>query len=157
MVNTVGKKISEDEKAYLAGLIDADGAIMALIENNKDLKFKFRVRIVVKVSMNNDKVINWIGQHFELGFIVKNRRSYEWIVKDQVSVWKILGLISKYLIGKADQLELALKILEYKPRSKEDFLKICKLADALSNLNIRSKNRRKNNAITVKEYFSRND
>ena len=45
MVNTVGKDATEVERAYLAGLIDADGAIMAVIERHKETKFRFRVRI----------------------------------------------------------------------------------------------------------------
>jgi len=33
-VNPVGKPVSEVDRAYLAGLLDGDGAIMAVIERH---------------------------------------------------------------------------------------------------------------------------
>ena len=47
MVNTVGKGCSEVDRAYLAGFLDADGAIMAIIEKHQEKKFDFRIRIIM--------------------------------------------------------------------------------------------------------------
>ena len=46
----MGKILSEVERAYLAGLIDGDGGIMALIEHHKEKKFRFRVRIEMRLT-----------------------------------------------------------------------------------------------------------
>ena len=39
--NAVGKECAEVDRAYLAGLIDGDGAIMAIIEPHSEKKFRF--------------------------------------------------------------------------------------------------------------------
>jgi hypothetical protein len=46
----VGKTIPEVQKAYLAGFIDGDGAIMALLERHPAKRFGFRVRVWVKAT-----------------------------------------------------------------------------------------------------------
>jgi hypothetical protein len=46
----VGKTIPEVQKAYLAGFIDGDEAIMALLERHPAKRFGFRVRIWVNVK-----------------------------------------------------------------------------------------------------------
>jgi hypothetical protein len=50
MVNSVGKKFAEVDRAYLAGMIDADGAIMASIESHAEKKYGYRVRMVFKLT-----------------------------------------------------------------------------------------------------------
>ena len=40
MANAVGKEYSEAKRAYLAGFLDADGAIMATIERHQEKKFR---------------------------------------------------------------------------------------------------------------------
>ena len=46
----MGRILSEADRAYLAGLIDADGAIMASIEKHREKKFGFRVRVTLKIT-----------------------------------------------------------------------------------------------------------
>ena len=46
MVHPVGKTIPEVNKAYLAGFLDGDGAIMALLERHPAKRFGFRVRVM---------------------------------------------------------------------------------------------------------------
>lgn len=58
MVNTVGKDVSEALKSYIAGFLDADGAIMAPIERHNEKKFKLRVRVIVSISQRNQEVLN---------------------------------------------------------------------------------------------------
>ena len=59
-VNSVGKMISEADWSYMSGLIDADGAIMALIETHAGKKFKCRVRIELKVTQKEPRILYWI-------------------------------------------------------------------------------------------------
>lgn len=50
MVGSVGKGCSEVDRAYIAGLFDCDGAIMASIESHKEKKYGFRVRVILKLT-----------------------------------------------------------------------------------------------------------
>ena len=50
--NAVGKISNEAGRAYLAGLIDGDGAIMATIEKHSEKKIGFRVRLEIKITQN---------------------------------------------------------------------------------------------------------
>jgi len=50
VVHPVGKTIPEVHKAYLAGFIDGDGAIMALLERHPAKRFGLRVRVWVKAT-----------------------------------------------------------------------------------------------------------
>src|ERR1700716_3316267 len=66
MVHPVGKTIPEVQKAYLAGFIDGDGAIMALLERHPAKRFGFRVRIWVKATQLRHDDVVWLRD--ELGF-----------------------------------------------------------------------------------------
>ena len=56
-VDPVGKTLSEVNRAYLAGFLDGDGAIMACIERHPEKRFRFRVRINIKISQKGDKIL----------------------------------------------------------------------------------------------------
>lgn len=159
MVNTVGKRIFEADRAYLAGFLDGDGAIMATIEKHQEKKFGFRVRIIVKISQKNQSDLFWFKKTFKIGNINSNGRSYDWIVKNQSDAKELLDSILPYLKAKQKQAKIAGKIFELNRNisSKERFLVIAREADSLSFLNVRSKNRRKNYTTMVEEVFSRND
>ena len=58
--SAVGKECSEVERAYLAGLIDGDGAIMAVIEPHNEKKFRFRVRIELKITQKDRESLDFI-------------------------------------------------------------------------------------------------
>ena len=159
MVNTVGKEISEVSRAYLAGFLDGDGAIMATIEKHQEKKFGFRIRVVVKISQKDRKDLEWFLLTFGVGRISSNGRGHDWIVKDRNHAKNILDLMLPYLKVKLNQAKIARKILDLniKVESYEKFLEIARLTDSLAFLNVRSKNRRSNYSSMVEEVFSRND
>src|SRR3989344_636753 len=111
-VGTVGKILSEVQRAYLAGLVDGDGAIMAIIEPHKEKKFKFRVRVSVKVTLSSSKDIEWLRNLTRIGRIRKNRRTSEWVVRDKTETEWILQMLRPYLRSKKKQVEIALKIMK---------------------------------------------
>ena len=156
-VSTVGKILSEVKCAYLAGLIDGDGAIMACIERHKEKKFKVRVRIVVKITLSGEADIKWIKNLTGIGRIRINRRTFEWIVRDKKETEWILRMIKQYIHSKRKQTDIALRILRMNLNLKNNLIKAAYLADALSKFNVRSKNRRKNFAVMIEENISRND
>jgi hypothetical protein len=157
MVGSVGKKCSEAERAYIAGLFDCDGAIMASIESHKEKKFGFRVRVILKMTQKNPNLLQWLHSLFKVGYITQNRTVFDWVVKDQRYCKELLELIKIYTRGKKKQVELALEILQTPVVSRSDLLKVARLADTLSGYNVRSLGRRKNYTSKIQEHFSSND
>jgi hypothetical protein len=143
-VNPVGKNLSKVELAYLAGLIDGDGAIMAWIERHPEKKFKFRVRLALKVTLNQKQILEWIKKKVKFGYLKRNRNQNEWCSQDQEKIENFLSEILPFLKVKRKQAEIALKIAKIKVKSLGDLMKKAKLADSLAKLNARSKNIRKN-------------
>jgi hypothetical protein len=156
-VSTVGKILSETERAYIAGFLDGDGAIMGCIERHKEKRFGFRVRVLVKITQTKKKDVVWLCNLTKLGYIRKNRRTFEWELRDQKAVKWFLGMISPFTHTKKEQVKLGLKILKSSGSSAKELYQKARLADTLSSFNVRSKKRRKNFAIMIKERVSRND
>jgi hypothetical protein len=66
-------------------------------------------------------------------------------------------MISPFTHTKKEQVKLGLKILKSSGSSAKELYQKARLADTLSSFNVRSKKRRKNFAIMIKERVSRND
>jgi LAGLIDADG endonuclease len=156
-VSAVGKECVETDRAYLAGLIDGDGAIMALIEKHNEKKFHFRVRVEVKVTQKNRKDVLFLPALSGCGNIRPNRTTWEWITRDQKQILRVLDMIRPYSKMKTRQIDIATKIIRTSVKDRRDLLEVARLADALSRFNVRSNNRRKNHAIMIKTHFSSND
>ena len=156
--NPVRKILSEVNKAYISGLLDGDGAIMACIEKHTEKKFGFRIRICIKISQNNFKILNWCKLITIMGNVRNIRNNeYEWLVRNQEDAKLLLELLIPYLKIKNKQAKLAQKILNTKIKTIKDLLKNAKLADALSRLNVRSQGRRKNFMTMIQDSISPND
>src|SRR3989344_5941540 len=152
------KILSEVNKAYIYGLIDGDGAIMACIEKHAEKKFGFRIRIYIKISQNNEKILNWCKLVTNKGGIRNiNGREYEWLVRNQTEAKEILELLIPYLKIKKKQAILAKRILNAKIKSSKKLIAIATLADTLSTLNVRSEGRRKNFSTMIQNSISPND
>jgi hypothetical protein len=160
--NAVGKSCSEVERAYIAGFLDADGAIMAVIERHREKRFGFRVRVALKVTQHDRKVLDWIKRTLCVGIVRANRagdtrQTFDLHIRDRTDVHEILEMLVPHLRVKRKQAEMALRILNQTIESKNDLIKNARLADALSRFNVRSKNRRKNFVSKIQEYLSPND
>jgi hypothetical protein len=157
VVHPVGKTISEVQKAYLAGFIDGDGAIMALLERHPAKRFGCRVRVWVKATQLRQCDVAWLRDELGFGRVVASRDCWEWLVKDQAQARWLLHAIRPYARIKAQQVELALRILEHRIDSIEDLQVQAEWADTLSLLNVRSRGRRQNTAAMIQGFASRND
>jgi hypothetical protein len=153
----VGKTISEVQKAYLAGFIDGDGAIMALLERHPAKRFGFRVRVWVKATQLRQRDVAWLHSELGIGQVRPSRDCWEWLVKDQLAVRWLLLAIRPFARVKAPQIRIALQILERRIDSIDDLQELAELADALSALNVRSRGRRQNTAAMIQGFVSRND
>ena len=155
--SAVGKIGVEVDHAYLAGLIDGDGCIMATIERHSEKKFGFRVRIEVKITQKESDLLKLLCSFYRIGKIRKNRTTFDWIIRDKNHVSGILNLIQPYTKAKVRQVEYARQILSLSDISKVKLLKMARLADTLSKFNVRSRNRRQNYASMIKTSISSND
>jgi len=160
--SAVGKRCTEVERAYIAGFLDADGAIMAIIEPHSETRHGFRIRVSLKVTQHDRGILDWIRKKVEVGIVRANRlgtnrQTFDLHVRDQARVGETLELLMPYLRVKRKQAQIALKILLSSRTTKKEILNIARLADTLSKFNVRSKNRRKNFAAKVQVHFSSND
>ncbi|KKS34175.1 MAG: LAGLIDADG homing endonuclease [Parcubacteria group bacterium GW2011_GWC2_42_12] len=156
-VNPVGKLLTEVQASYLAGFIDGDGAIMALLERHGEKRFGFRVRIEIKVTQHHRNDVSWLLALTGIGYIRKNVRCHEWIVRDQIAAKRLLKTLAPYSHTKNKQIKIALEILNHPKQTLVDLTAMARLADTLSAFNVRSKNRRRNYAAMIQVNSSRND
>ena len=156
-VNSVGKMLSETDRAYIAGLIDADGGIMALIEHHREKRYRFRVRIEMKLTQKNPYILHWLKSRIMIGKVRQNRTTFDWLTRDQKEIFDLLKILSPFLKIKKEQAIIALKIISYSIKSKKDLLYVARLADSLSVKNPRSRGRRKNFSTMVEDSISPND
>ena len=155
--SAVGKRCSVADRAYCAGLVDGDGAIMALIEPHREKKFRFRVRIEFKVTQKDKRSLAFLPVLLGCGKIRANRTTFDWITRDQKEILRVLSMIAPYSKVKRRQIQYALEIVRTPIGERRDLMRVARLADALSKFNVRSKLRRKNYATMIQEHFSPND
>lgn len=161
-VNTVDKKYSDVFLAWLAGFFEGDGAILCYVDKAKGYKFKFRIRVIIKLSQKSNIVLEEIKKDLQLGNVFFNKRkdtnfnSFDLILANQNEVLNFINLILPYVRFKRNQLEIALQILKKRKQisSEKDLFQLAKLADSLSILNIRSCNNGKKYTTMIKEYFN---
>ena len=160
--NAVGKSCSEVERAYIAGFLDADGAIMAVIEKHREKRFGFRVRVALKVTQHSREILDWIQRMLRVGIVRANRlgdsrQTFDLHIRDRSDVRKVLEMLMPHLRVKIAQARIAIQILDSDIKSEQDLIRNARLADALSRFNVRSKNRRKNFVSKIQEHLSPND
>src|SRR3989344_2706269 len=130
MGNTVGRQLSQADRAYLAGLIDGDGSVMARIEKHSEKKFGFRVRIALKITQCYQEDVNWLPKLTGLGRIRPNRKAFEWIVLDQEGIRSLLTQISPSARIKHRQMKIACEILKLDLQNFSQLQKAAQLADS---------------------------
>ena len=116
--------ISEANLAYIAGLFDGDGAIMALIEKHSEKKFGFRVRVILKVTQRNPEVLYWIQKTTKLGNVVSNRTTNEWILRNQTEILEFLKNMVRFVRIKKKQIVIAIEILQKPVKNQKDLINI---------------------------------
>ena len=150
---TVGKDRNNNIKySYIAGFLDGDGAVSAIIERHAEKKFGYRVRVTLDFYQHesNIGVLNYVRSVIGEGSLGKSiRNTHKLSIKNQSSLKVILPLLSRYSIVKKRQIGLALKILHSEVGSKDDLIRNAKLADELCALNVRSKSIRKNSSSII--------
>lgn len=144
-------ELGEIDCAYLAGLFDSCGVIMASIEKHTEKKFGYRVRLSIKIARKNKAILEEIQKLVRCGRLSVNHDKHEFIIKDQNEISDFIDIIYPYSKAKRRQFDIARKIANQTKNivSLNDLRIIAQLADELSALNARSKSIRKNYASMI--------
>ena len=157
---TVGKDLDKDvTKAYIAGFLDGDGAITAVIEPHAGKKFRFRVRVAMDFYQHKDnvKLLLYLKKVFGEGSLGRSiRDTHKLSLRNQATLKNVLPLLYPFSRIKRNQIRIAMRIVRTAIRGENDLHKVARLADELSSHNVRSKGRRKNFSTMIVS-SSRND
>ena len=132
------KVINETQKAYIAGIIDVNGSIMAQIVKHESYKYHYEIR--VSVVLYQKSIRHWANLEMqqEIGGEVRQRSKgmSELTITGSTPVKNLLEKILPYLRLKKRIAELVLEIIKDKERavSKAIFLEVCKKVDKVSEL-----------------------
>ena len=154
----MGKTIPEVHKAYLAGFIDGDGAIIwpssnATRPNGSGSVFGCGSKRPSCVNQT------WRGYATTLALARFERSTAAGSGWSKTSR-KHDGFFERFdrlRASKRGRSRSLLEILEHRVESVEDLRKLAEMADALSLLNARSRGRRQNTAAMIQGFVSRND
>ena len=138
------KILTPQERAYLAGFLDADGSLFAQIVRGKDYAYHFRIRLSIGFYQN--KKYSWFFTNLQKDLKCGSLRQkkddvMEYVITADDPVKNLLLQIKDDLILKKRQAHLILEILEKKKtiQSKSDFLALCQLTDQVALLNYSKK------------------
>lgn len=106
-------KLTENQSAYIAGLIDGDGTICITQWRRKDRPSP-RYRVVLSVTNTSKAIMDWLKStvnagniFYEKPYIAKRKQKYRWNLA-QGLIKPLLEEIRPYLIVKAHRADLAL-------------------------------------------------
>ncbi len=135
---------------------------MAVIEKHTGKRFGFRVRVALKITQHDRKILDWIQHTLCVGIVRANRlgdmrQTFDLHIRDRGDVRKVLEMLMPHLRVKNTQARTAIEILDTDIKSEQELIRSARLADSLSQFNVRSKNRRKNFVSKIQEQLSPND
>lgn len=148
--------MNSQQRSYLAGFLDADGSIMLQFKKREDVRFKYRAKAVICFyQKDKDKQgLERLRDIARVGYVYsRNDNMAEWRVEGHARVKEFLLKLLPHLRFKRRQAQLilqALKILEKKGYSANDLLKVCQIANKISEIN-NAPRQRKNTYQSVKK------
>jgi len=152
------RKLSDYERAYLAGFFDGDGSIITQIvkDNTRKFKFQIRISIVFYQKSTHHWFILWLKELFAPhGHIVKRKSGMsEFVIVAIGPVESVLNDIYPYLKLKKPLCKFVLNIIKEikNVQTEADFLKVCEMVDETAKYTY-SKTRKINHQ-TVKQYLN---
>ena len=152
--------MTELEKAYIAGFLEADGCIMLQLVYRHDyiLGYQIRASIVFYQKSKYKPFLNWLKSKLAYGYIRdRNDGMSEYTIVGYRAVEKVINDLKPYLRIKRQQAEIVLDVIQQTPRKKRRFytpamlLKLAKEVDKFIDLNYSKK--RKNTSKEVYYYL----
>lgn len=124
--------LSDDEKAYIAGIVDGEGSI-GLWKHRQKLKDhdKVSIRPNVRIGMTDEEVIDYIAETVGTGSRTHKHKELEnfdkqhiFALQSQNEVRDFLEQVKPYLRAKSDQAELLIEYCEnrnpHEPYTEEE-------------------------------------
>ena len=141
------KPVKETVKAYIAGFLDGDGSIMLQMKPREDCRFGYRLYSTVRLyqDVSQETELRWIADQLKIGcFSERNDGMLEYRIDGHENVAWLLRTLEPYVRFKKRQVSLMLQALENleQEQTPELFLETCKIADALSESNYHSAQRK---------------
>lgn len=140
--------MTSQQRAYLAGLLDADGSMLIQLRPRKEMRFLFRPKttVIFYQHSKNHAIMEDLQQIIQAGYVYKrNDQMSELRVEGHQRTQELLTKLHKYLRFKSYRAELmlqALKILLKRKYSLDEFLQVCELSDQISACNYTSGKRK---------------
>ena len=150
------EKITNEDKAYIAGFLDGDGSLLTQIVKGS-YKYGFTIRYTIQFvqSKKNHSIMLWLKSRLQVGNIrIRNDNISEYAITGKYVVALIIKVLLPYLKIKKELGYLILKIIKENLTvlNKNDFINVCILVD--STLNYTYGKKRKINSLIVKQYFN---
>ena len=135
--------MQETVKAYVAGFLDGDGSIMLQIKPREDCRYGFRLYSTVCLYQDSSQQLElqWIADQLQVGYLSKrNDGMLEYRIDGHERVENFLDAIKQHVRFKKRQVEFMLAALQELKQEQTPgrFLRICQLADKISEANYRS-------------------
>ena len=142
--------------AYIAGFLDGDGSIFFQIVRRKDYKIGFQIRSTIAFYQKTKfvKILKFLKRIFKSGYIRhREGEMSDYSIVESNEVERILLLLKPYVKLKKKQIQLGLRILSKLKsiKSRQEFLKTCRLVDKFAELNYSKK--RTITSKVVENYF----
>ena len=138
------RKVTNSQKAYIAGFLDGDGSVYARLKRNDTYKYCYQVAPYIVFYQKKEYLVylKKIKEILGMGYIrIRKDGIIEYIIGDEKSLIEFSKEISPFSKLKSKQLRLLLKILESKKtvENARDFIRLCRLIDRFKDLNYSKK------------------
>ena len=134
------KKLSSEDKAYIAGFLDGDGCINAQIVRRDDYRLKFQIRVSITFFQKTER--HWfllqLKELLHYGTLRKrNDGMSEYTIIGYQAVNHVLAELTPYLRIKHPQAKAVFQIIKELSTAKDSqtFITLCEKVDHLGNLN----------------------
>lgn len=133
-------KLTEIEKAYIAGFLDGDGSINVQIVRRDDYILKFQIRFTITFFQKTSRYwfLTFFQKKLKTGLLRKrNDGISELTLTGWQTVKTFLTTFKPYIRLKRRQAVLVLKIIDKLAQSKDpqSFVSLCELVDQIAFLN----------------------
>ena len=134
------KSLSETNKAYIAGFLDADGSIYVRAKPNSTYRYGFQIAPYIAFYQSNKHKEKFLQVCKIIGY-GKTRQRKDGILEHVVGkindIKELLVCIRPYVVMKKEQIDLMIEVLKKKEAvsSESDFKDLLKLIDSYRDLN----------------------
>ncbi len=136
-------KLTSNQKAYLAGFLDADGSIYVQAKKNSTYKFGYQIAPYIVFYQSSKSNLFAKVHSLILGGHIRERKDgvTEYILSKKDEIIHFVNLVYPFLLLKQKQALLLLQILKQKEsvENEKDFEVILQLCNEFRNLNYSKK------------------